>query len=503
MSLTERLIQAMTLEPDGPAVEFENHWYSWKYLQDIVAIIDRELTRAGLGAGTPVGVMVRNRPAHVGALLGVLATRRCIVSINPFVAAEKLARDVRDLRLPALIADEEDWIKPELRAAALDLKLVGIALSKGTERAAAVLPEFARPEGGPYRDPMPDTAIEMLTSGTTGEPKRIKLSYQTLEDAMVDGLRSEGSKGAMVLKRSPAILFSPLVHVSGIFAFCLSMFEPRPLSLLEKFTVEGWRDAVVRHRPRFAGLLPPAIRMILDAKVPKEDLASLLAVRSGAAPLDLATHKAFEDTYGIPILINYGATEFAGAATGWTLPDYQKHRATKIGSVGKARGGVQLRVVDQVTGTELPAGDIGVLEIRAERLGAESGWTRTTDLASLDADGYLFLHGRADDAIIRGGFKILPDQVADALRSFPGVKDVVVVALPDARLGQIPAAALELWPGTPRPSQAELREHARRNLTAYQVPAKFLVVDELPRTPSMKVRLVDVRAMFHARQVAA
>jgi len=503
MNLSERLLKAMTLEPEGPAVEFEQQWYSWSYLQGIVETIDRELTQAGLGAASPVGVMVRNRPAHVGALLALLATHRCVVSINPFVAADKSARDIRELRLPALIADEEDWAKPEVRAAAQDMALIGISLRKGREDPAVLLPEFAKLGSGPYREPMPGTAIEMLTSGTTGEPKRIKLAYQTLEDGMLDGLRSEGGKGEMVLKRSPAILFSPLVHVSGIFAFCFSMFEPRPLALLEKFTVEGWRDAVVRHKPRFAGLLPPAIRMILDARVPKEDLSSLLAVRSGAAPLDLTTHKAFEETYGVPILINYGATEFAGAVSGWTLPEYRKHRATKIGSVGKARAGVQLRVVDRVTGSELPAGEVGVLEIRAERLGEDSGWTRTTDLASLDADGYLFLHGRADDAIIRGGFKVLPDQVADALRSFPGVKDVVVVALPDPRLGQVPAAALEMWPGTAHPSEAELREHARKHLTAYQVPARFLVVDELPRTPSMKVKLVDVRAMFAAGQAAA
>jgi long-chain acyl-CoA synthetase len=496
MNLSERLAKAMTLEPEGPAVEFESKWYSWKYLQVIVETIDRELTRAGLGAGAPIGVMVRNRPAHVGALLALLATRRCVVSINPFVDPSKVARDILQLRLPALIADDDDWQQPEVRAAAKELGLIGIALRKDGPEGAVAVAEFSTLGAGPHREPMPGTAIEMLTSGTTGEPKRVKLAYQSLQEAMVDGLRSEGAKGDMVLKRSPAILFSPLVHVSGIFAFCLSMFEPRPLALLEKFTVEGWRAAVVRHRPKFAGLLPPAIRMILDAKVPKEDLSSLLAVRSGAAPLDLPTHKAFEEIYGVPILINYGATEFAGAATGWTLPEYRKHRAEKIGSVGKARAGVQLRVVDRTSGAELPHGEIGVLEIFAERLGSESGWTRTTDLASIDGDGYLFLHGRADDAIIRGGFKVLPEQVADALRNFPGVKDVVVVALPDPRLGQVPAAALEMWPGTPHPDEAALREHARKHLTSYQVPTRFLVADELPRTPSMKVKLVDVRAMF-------
>ena len=152
--------------------------------------------------------------------------------------------------------------------------------------------------------------------------------------------------------------------------------------------------------------------------------------------------------------------------------------------------------MDRDTGAILPPDEIGILEIKAERLGQGSGWTRTTDLASIDSEGFLFIHGRADDAIIRGGFKVLPEMVADVFRKHPAVKDVAVIALADSRLGQVPAAAIEIRPGMTPPSVADLEAFARRHLIAYQVPVRYLVVDQLPRTSSMKVKLIAVREMF-------
>jgi len=116
----------------------------------------------------------------------------------------------------------------------------------------------------------------------------------------------------------------------------------------------------------------------------------------------------------------------------------------------------------------------GVLEDGAEAVGG-------------DADDFLYIEGRADDAIIRGGFKITPDTVADALRAFPGVADVGVAGLPDERLGALPAAAVEMKPGAAWPSEAELIAFARSKLLAYQVPVRVKVVDALPRTPTLKV----------------
>jgi acyl-CoA synthetase (AMP-forming)/AMP-acid ligase II len=235
--------------------------------------------------------------------------------------------------------------------------------------------------------------------------------------------------------------------------------------------------------------------MILEADVPPDELKSLLAVRAGTAPLDPATQAAFEARYGVPVLVTYGATEFAGAVTRWSLDEYKRLGDAKRGSVGRASPGFELRVMDSDRNVPLPIGEIGVLEIKARHMSGDQ-WIRTTDLASLDADGFLFIHGRADSAINRGGFKVLPEPVATVFRKHPGVQDAVIVALPDSKLGHVPGLAVEVRAGVPRVTEDELRAYARTHLVSYQVPARYLILDELPRSAAMKVRLVEVVDLF-------
>ena len=168
--------------------------------------------------------------------------------------------------------------------------------------------------------------------------------------------------------------------------------------------------------------------MLLDQDTPAEDLASLKAVTVGTAPLNPDLADRFEARYGIAVLALYGATEFAGGVAGWTLADRQRYARAKRGSVGRAHGDVELRVIDADSGEPLPFGETGLLEVRAPQLG--DGWLRTNDLAELDADGFLWIRGRADDAIIRGGLKISAGHVADILRRHPQIRDAVVLGVP-------------------------------------------------------------------------
>jgi acyl-coenzyme A synthetase/AMP-(fatty) acid ligase len=130
------------------------------------------------------------------------------------------------------------------------------------------------------------------------------------------------------------------------------------------------------------------------------------------------------------------------------------------------------------------------------RIGTD--WIRTTDLASLDSDGFLFLHGRADAAINRGGFKIVPEDVAAVLKTHPAVADAAVVGVPDRRLGEIPVAAVELRAGASAQTEETLKDFARSKLLAYQVPVKVRIVAALPRNASMKIAIAEVRALFAA-----
>jgi len=138
----------------------------------------------------------------------------------------------------------------------------------------------------------------------------------------------------------------------------------------------------------------------------------------------------------------------------------------------------------------------GVLEVKAAQLGEASAWIRTTDLARIDGDGFLWILGRADRVIIRGGFKVRPDDVRAALERHPRVRGAAVVSRPDARLGAVPVAAVELRRGGGAVTVDDLLAHASATLARYELPAEIRIVDELPRTASAKVDLAAVAALF-------
>ncbi len=177
-----------------------------------------------------------------------------------------------------------------------------------------------------------------------------------------------------------------------------------------------------------------------------------------------------------------------------TSPTTGSSPRRKRGSVGRAHAGCDLRIVDQTSGAPLASDAVGLLEVRAAQLGGTE-WIRTTDLARLDADGFLWIVGRADQTILRGGMKIQPDVVRTALERDPAVRAAAVIGVDDERLGQVPVAAVELRDGCAA-TPDELIERARAHLAPYELPAEVRIVDALPRTPSAKVELAGVRALF-------
>src|SRR6185312_14827292 len=240
--------------------------------------------------------------------------------------------------------------------------------------------------------------------------------------------------------------------------------------------------------------LPPAgFQMVLDAQVPPGELQGIRCMATGAAPLDLEVQRAFEARYRIPVLLSYGATEFAGPVASMTLELHAQFGAQKLGSAGRPIGGAQLRVVDADSGEELPPGSEGILEVKTPRIGAD--WIRTSDLAVIDEDGFLFHRGRADGAIIRGGFKLLPETIERALLLHPAVRTAVVVGRADARLGQVPVAAVEVKPDAPPPSVDELEQHVRQHVYATHVPVAFRILEAMPLTASFKLDRLAVREL--------
>ena len=503
MKLGEHLTGILAIDPAAPAVEYHHHWTTWGELAAVGRALDTLLHEAGLGAATPVACLLRTRPEHIAVVLGLLGTERTVVTVNPQQGTDKLQADLRSLRPAAVVADDDAWASDELRAVVDEIEAVGIAVR--AEPAGATWATTRHVPGpGPRTEVPAGTAVQMLTSGTTGPPKRVPLAYRSLEESLLGAQHYESPKADAGLRLASGIRVtgSPLVHISGIWDTLTSVVAGRRMALMDRFRVDDWVELVRRHRPKAISLVPSALRAVLDADLERADLASLQVVTCGTAPLEPATAIAFEVKYGIPVLITYGATEFAGGVTGWTLRDHQQWSSTKRGSVGRAHPGTELRIAHAETDEVLGVDQIGVLQVRSTQLGVDRGWVRTTDLASLDADAFLWLHGRSDDAIIRGGFKIVPTDVQKVLESHQAVREAAVVAKPHERLGAVPVAAVELEPGA-RLDPEELMDFAKRNLAGYAVPVAVRIVDALPRTPSLKVSRPDVLAMFDDESAAS
>jgi long-chain acyl-CoA synthetase len=490
-SFTETFAAGLASYGDRPCIEFKGQWYSGDDVTAYADAIAEKLRDAGVPDGAPVGLVVRNRLPHAAAIIGFLAAGRTVSMIYSFQSAESIGRDIEKLELAAIIADVEDWTAPVIDAAK-HAGSAGISISMHQARVAVVRGLEHRDQTRQHADVEPDIALQILTSGTTGPQKR-----QSIKSAVLERTVFSVTSGEKAPPDAPPELAYWQFGGIGVCQLIAGVYNGRRIVMLERFTVDGWVNAVKAHRIPRSGVQPAVIRMLLDADVAKEDLASLQFIISASGPLDPEIRDEFEARYGIPIVLAYGATEFAGSLCAWTLDMQREFGATKRNSVGRALPDAQLRVIDPDTGAELPAGERGLLEAKVAAIGPD--WIRTTDIASIDADGFVTLHGRADGAINRGGFKILPETVRRVLISHPAVRDACVVGVPDARLGQVPFAAIEATPGMTVPSDDELKDLVRQELPVYNVPVAFAVVDELPRSPALKVSLPEVAALYDGR----
>lgn len=483
-SLEHWCAAALARPAERPAIEFESRWFRWGELSHVATGIQTLIEASGAPAGAKIALIARNHPAVIAALLGLLAQGRSIRMVYAFQSATALAAELTRIDADVAIGQAQD-LSPAVLGALKQCGTVGMALSDMDVAAAG--PTRCRERTGDSVSTS-NRVIEILTSGTTGPPKPFAIDYDLIARHFLAGPDADLSTA------SPALLYFPLGNITGIYSMLPTLLRGQRAVLLERFSIAGWHDHLLRYRPEAGGLPPAGVRMVLDAGLPTADLACLRRLGTGAAPLDPTVHREFERRYKVPILLSYGATEFGGPVTAMTLELHAEWGESKFGSVGRPLLGAQLRVIDTETDAVLPAGVEGVLEVISPRIG--STWIRTSDIAVIDDDGFVFLRGRNDGAIMRGGFKLLPESIERALMLHPAISAAAVIGIADARLGQVPAAALELKPGAPVPASAELDAHVREHLPATHVPTRWRIVEELPRTPSLKVARPALRELF-------
>jgi acyl-coenzyme A synthetase/AMP-(fatty) acid ligase len=493
-SLAEHCMDLLATEPAREAIQFEDRWFSWGELRELASELWAAFAASGIGQDAPVTLVSRNLPSVLAALIAVLAEGRTVRMVYAFQSPAAIARSIERLDSPAVVMAPQDFT-PEVREVLAARGMAGIVLDGMSAQPLAGF-EHGAPRA---RRPEDEPCVEVLTSGTTGPPKPFPLPYRVIEEFVAS--QGPASASADAASEPPPLLTFPIGNIAGVFFAATSILQGKRTILLDRFTVEDWRRYVVTWRPAVISAPTAAMNPILDAKIPGEDLASIKYLISGAAPLDPAVQRAFEARYGIPILLSYGATEFGGPVTTMTPELHAQFGGDKLGSVGRPLPGVKLRVLDPDTGRELGAGQEGVVEVVSPRIGPD--WIRTSDLGVIDDDGFFWHRGRADGAIIRGGFKVLPETIEKALLLHPAVSAAAVVGVADPRLQQAPAAAIQLKPGAPAPTLEALERHLREHLLATHIPVHWKFVEALPVNRAFKIDRLGLKAMFEGEQTEA
>ncbi|MDE0364851.1 MAG: fatty acid--CoA ligase family protein [Gammaproteobacteria bacterium] len=496
MEINERIKELFRDEPDAPAVFYEDETWTWGDLARVSNGLRHALAAAGVPDGEGVGLVLRQRPHCFGAYLSVFAMRRCAVLVTPIQPDAAIRADLTALRPAVLVADVDDWQRPGFREALHTTGTLGIELTADRQQPVRVVPGLERVGSGPHYEPVADSAVTILTSGTTGPPKRVPVAYRFFASERPVKPRPPGQRGV-------AISAVPLVSLGGVLGAAAAAWRGRPTVLMERFDIWRWAETVRKYKPRQLAAPPAVLRMLLDNEVPREYLVSASVFRAASAALDPATADEFEAAYGIPVITAYGATEFLGPVTGFVGDDLALVKE-KRGSVGRALPDTGVRIVDPDTGGELPRGEVGLLEADPPRRPADAlkGWIRTNDLARMDGDGFVWIEGRADDVLVRGGFKVPANAVGEALRLHPGVADAVVVGLPDDRLGQVPAAAVVMREHA-SVSADELKAWVAEREPGYCVPVRVAFVDALPRNAMFKILVNEVRALIESEAGSA
>ena len=449
--------------------------------------LSEALRSAGIGPGDRVAIVLPNGPAMALALLAVMSTA-CAAPLNPKYTADELAFYLGDLRPAALLTFE--GASPEAESAAGDVTRIHLA-GQGL-RLDLANDSAARPVA--RRVPTPeDEALVLHTSGTTSRPKLVPLLQRNLA-ASARNIASSLELDAG--DRSLNVM--PLFHIHGIMAGLLAPLSAGGSAVatpgFDAFSFGRWLDSL---EPTYYSAVPTMHHLVLARTRRRRD-GTLRFVRSSSSALPRSVYDGLRDLFGVPVIEAYGMTEATHQMTANPLPP----REAKPGSVGLPTG-IEVAIAGQGSALlpplhrgEVVVRSTTVIEGYADNPEANAaaffdGWFRTGDEGYLDEDGYLFLTGRIKEQINRGGEKISPLEVEEALLGHPAVSEAAVFAIPDPRLGEDVGAVVVLE-GTPAPTEPELREYLRAHLAAFKVPRKIVMRAEIPKGATGKVQRVGM-----------
>ena len=462
-------------------------------LRDVTGRVRRQLAAKGIGPGDRVAIVLPNGPEMAVAFLAV-ASGASAAPLNPAYTLAEYAFYLSDLA-PKLVLVMPRSDNP-VRQAAMDL---GIAVAEVQVEPDAPAGAFTlwNDEAEPSLPTPAHEALVLHTSGTTSRPKVVPLSQANLF--------ASARNIVQTLQLGPqdhCLNVMPLFHIHGIVAVVLaSMHAGASVCCTPGFNALTFFSLAVDQRPTWYSAVPTMHQAIVQRATRNDAALSQIAfrfVRSSSASLPGPVFSALEQTFGCPVIEAYGMTEAAHQmASNPLIPGGQRS-----GFVGLAAG-PEIRILDGVGGP-VETGLEGEVCIRGDNVTAgyennpsanETGffddWFRTGDQGFLDQAGYLKITGRIKEIINRGGEKISPLEVDEVLLSCPGVAQAVTFAVPHSAYGEDVAAAVVLAEGAAI-SASDVRDYAARSLSAYKVPRKIVILDEIPKGATGKVQRIGL-----------
>ncbi len=352
-----------------------------------------------------------------------------------------------------------------------------------------------------------DVAVVLFTSGTTSEPKAAILRHGNLTSYVLSTIEFLGSD-----PEDAALVSVPPYHIAGISAVLTSIYSGRRMVQLPAFTPEDWVDAVVAERITHAMVVPTMLGRILDVLDARGiTLPTLRALSYGGGRMPVAVIERAMDLMPAVDFVNaYGLTETSSTIS---VLDPESHRAARasadpavrrrLSSVGLPLPVVELEIRDEA-GEQVASGTVGEVWVRGDQISGEyagkkairdDGWFPTNDAGWLDAEGYLFVEGRLDDVIVRGGENISPSEVEDVLRQHTAVQDVAVLGVPDQEWGERIVAAVVAPGGV---AEEDLRSLVRAKLRSTRVPEQFFFYKSLPYNETGKLLRRHLRSEISA-----
>ncbi len=350
-----------------------------------------------------------------------------------------------------------------------------------------------------------DVTILVYTAGTTGRPKGVPLRHSGFATYVLENVDPPSPD---IEERN--LLTVPLYHVAGLQAMLAAIYGGRTLALMRQFDTREWLETVQRERVTRAMLVPTMLKRVIDdPDFDKYDLGSLTVLTYGAASMPLEViRKAIELMPRVRFINAFGQTETASTITALGPDDHiidgsEEEREKKLkrltSSIGRPLPDVEVKIVDEEQGNELPLGQVGEIIARGPRVMSgywhdekktaevmtPDGWLRTGDIGWMDDEGYIYLSGRKDDMIIRGGENISPEEVEGVLHSHPKIEEAAVIGVPDPEWGQELAAFVVLKKGEVA-TEEEIIEYSRSRLS-FKRPRSVTFIDSLPRNPMGKV----------------